>query len=62
MWTEVYLGARWIPVDGTLARGGIGAAHLKLADSSLVGASAYSALLPVTKVVGKLRIEVLEVE
>lgn len=62
MWTEVYLSGRWIAVDGTLARGGIGAAHLKLAHSNLVGASAYSAMLPVMKVARKLKIEIVEVE
>ncbi|MGO8753009.1 MAG: transglutaminase domain-containing protein [Thermoguttaceae bacterium] len=62
MWAEVYLDGRWIPVDGTLARGGIGAAHLKLAHSSLVGASAYSAILPVAKVAGNLKVEIMDVE
>ena len=26
MWTEVYIDGRWIPLDGTLGLGGIGAA------------------------------------
>ena len=39
MWTEVYVEKRWIPIDGTLALGGIGADHLKIAQSSLSGAS-----------------------
>src|SRR5205085_10073789 len=30
MWTEAYLDGRWIPLDATLGRGGIGPAHLKL--------------------------------
>ena len=42
MWTEVYVDKRWIPVDATLAAGGIGAAHLKIAQSNLQGASAFS--------------------
>jgi transglutaminase-like putative cysteine protease len=62
MWTEVYLDKRWIPIDATLARGGIGAAHLKLAHTNLQGASAYSAFLPVIKVAGRLKIAVDEVE
>ncbi len=62
MWNEVYVGGRWIPIDATLGRGGIGAAHLKLAHSSLKGASAYSSFLPVIQVIGRLKIEVLEVE
>ena len=62
MWTEVYLNDRWIPLDGTLGQGGIGAAHLKITSSNLQGASPNAAFLPVTKVMGQLKIEVLEVE
>lgn len=62
MWTEVYVNDRWIPLDATLGKGSIGAAHLKLADSNLKGATAYSSFLPVAKVIGKLKIEVLESE
>jgi hypothetical protein len=62
MWTEVYIDKRWIPIDATLAKGGIGAGHLKLAHTNLKGASAYSAFLPVIKVAGRLKIEVEEVE
>jgi hypothetical protein len=62
MWTEVSIDGRWIPVDGTLARGGIGAAHLKLSHSNLQGASAMSCMLPVAQVAGRLSIEILEVE
>ena len=58
MWTEVYIEGRWIPIDGTLARGGIGAAHLKIAQSNLK--SAFSAFLPVLQVAGRLRIETVE--
>ena len=52
MWTEVYVNKRWIPIDGTLARGGIGAAHLQVAHSSMQGASAYSSFLPVVQLIG----------
>jgi transglutaminase-like putative cysteine protease len=62
MWNEVWIDDRWIPLDATLAQGGIGAAHLKLTDSNLKGASAYSSFLPVAQVMGQLKIEVLEVE
>jgi len=62
MWTEVYVDNRWIAVDATLGRGGIGAAHLKLAHSSLHGASAYSSFLPVVKVVGRLKIAIVDVQ
>ena len=60
MWTEVYVEKRWIPVDGTLGLGGIGADHLKIAQSNLNGASAYSAFLPVVQVAGRLKIEIID--
>jgi hypothetical protein len=62
MWDELYIGDRWIPMDATLAQGGIGAAHIKLAHSNLKGASAYSSFLPVAQVLGRLKIKVLEAE
>jgi transglutaminase-like putative cysteine protease len=62
MWNELWLGDRWVPMDSTLGRGGIGAAHLKLTDSNLAGAQAYSCFLPVAQVIGQLKIEILEVE
>jgi hypothetical protein len=62
MWTEVWINDRWIPLDATLGRGGIGAAHFKLADSNLAGASAYSAMLPVIRVFGRLELEVVAAE
>ncbi len=58
MWTEVYLDGQWIPLDATLGEGGIGAGHLKLSDSSLDGAAAYSTFLPVAQVVGQLKVSV----
>jgi transglutaminase-like putative cysteine protease len=62
MWTEVHVDGKWMPLDATLGQGGIGAGHIKLTDSSLDGASAYSTFLPVAQVVGQLRIDVLEIE
>jgi hypothetical protein len=59
-WTEVFIDNRWIPVDGTLALGGIGAAHIKLSDSNLKAASLPAATLPLLRVLGQLRIEILE--
>src|SRR6185369_10048111 len=62
MWDELWIGDRWVPFDATLGRGGIGAAHLKLTDSNLAGAQAYSCFLPVAQVIGQLKIEILDVE
>ncbi len=62
MWNELYLDGRWIPLDATTARGGVSATHLKLADSSLAGPAAYTSLLPVARVLGRLQLEVLAEE
>jgi hypothetical protein len=62
MWNEVYVGGRWIPLDATLGRGGIGGGHLKLATSNLKGASALNSFLPVATVLGRLKIEVIDVK
>jgi hypothetical protein len=62
MWTEAYLDGRWVPLDATLAAGGIGAAHLKIAHGSLQGASAFTCMFPVAEVAGRLKIEIVEAE
>jgi transglutaminase-like putative cysteine protease len=61
-WTEVYIDKRWIPIDGTLANGGIGAGHLTVAHTNLKGTSFYSAFLPVLQILGQLKIEVVSSE
>ncbi|MFN0199759.1 MAG: transglutaminase-like domain-containing protein [Planctomycetaceae bacterium] len=62
MWTEAYFGNQWIPLDATLGRGGIGGAHIKLADASLSDDSPAPVLtfLPLLNVLGKMKIEILE--
>lgn len=60
MWTEAYLDGQWIGLDGIMGAGGTSAAYLKLTDSSLDGASAYSSFLPVAQVAGQLKISVLD--
>ncbi|HEV2972400.1 MAG TPA: transglutaminase family protein [Pirellulales bacterium] len=62
MWNEVWIGDRWIPLDATRGLGGIGAAYLKLTDSSLQGEAAYSCFLPVSQVIGQAKIEILDAE
>jgi transglutaminase-like putative cysteine protease len=62
MWTEAYVAGRWIPLDATLGQGGIGAAHLKLAQSSLAGPDAFAGFLPIAQVLGRLRVTVLHSE
>ena len=62
MWTELFISGRWIGLDGTLAKGGIGGGHLALTHSPLAGAAAYNAFLPVMQIVGQLKLEVLDWE
>ena len=46
MWNEVLIRGQWIPLDGTLGRGGIGGAHLKLSDTNLKDGSASASFWP----------------
>jgi hypothetical protein len=62
MWNEVWIADRWIPLDGTLGQGGIGADHIKLGDSDLAGGSGLAAMLPVVNVFGRLELEVVAAE
>ena len=64
MWTEAHLNDQWIPLDATLGQGGIGAAHIRLADSSLSdhGPAAISGFAPLMTVIGKLKLEVISAE
>lgn len=64
MWTEAFLDGKWIPLDATLGRGGVGATHLKLGDATFADDSAapLSAFASLLTVIGKLQIEVLSVE
>ncbi len=64
MWTEAFLAGEWIPLDATLGKGGIGPAHLKMADSPLDEDAPLpvSTFLPAYQALGKLKIEVLKAE
>jgi transglutaminase-like putative cysteine protease len=62
MWTEAWIGDRWVPLDATLGLGGIGAAHLKVSHSRLDGADPFTQFLPVLQLIGNLRIEPTSVE
>ena len=58
MWNEVWIKDRWVPLDATLGLGGIGGGHIKISDSNLAGSGALSTFLPVTQVIGQLKIEI----
>jgi transglutaminase-like putative cysteine protease len=59
MWTEVWIKGHWIPIDATLGRGSIGAAHLKITDHSWHDERTMTPIFPVIRVVGRVNIEVL---
>jgi transglutaminase-like putative cysteine protease len=62
MWTEVYVGGRWVGLDGTLGKGGIGGGHLQLGHSPMSGVDAYNVFYPVIQVVSGLHIKILDSE
>jgi hypothetical protein len=62
MWTEVWARGKWLGVDATLGRGGVGPAHLKVAEASWHDTRTLSPLLPVIRVMGRLAIEVEKVD
>jgi len=62
LWTEAYVGDRWMPLDATVGRGGTSAAYLKLANANLDGAAMLTSFLPLLNVVGRLQIEVVDRE
>ena len=50
MWTEVFAGGQWCPIDATLGMGGVGPGHLKIADHSWHEEKTFAPLLPVLRV------------
>jgi transglutaminase-like putative cysteine protease len=62
MWTEVWISGQWLGLDATLGRGGVDAAHIKITDHSWKETQSLTPLLPVQRVLGKLRVEVVAVE
>lgn len=62
MWTEVWIKGQWLMLDATLGQGSVGAGHLKIADHSWQDIQTLAPLLPVTRVTGRARVEVIEVK
>ena len=62
MWTEVFIDGQWIGLDGTLGQGGIGAGHVKVSDHSWDKVESLAPLLPVQRLVGRLKGEVVRVD
>jgi hypothetical protein len=62
MWTEVWITGQWLMLDAVLGQGSVGAGHLKIADQSWQDIQTLVPLLPVLRVIGKARVEVVEVK
>ena len=64
MWTEAYLNGRWVPLDGTLAKGHGDAVHLKTGDSALEDSAALpvESFLPLIHVIGRTKLSVEKAE
>ncbi|HUR53621.1 MAG TPA: transglutaminase-like domain-containing protein [Gemmataceae bacterium] len=50
MWFEVFAEGQWLPLDATLAHGGIGPGHVKITDHSWHDEKSFVPLLPVLRV------------
>jgi transglutaminase-like putative cysteine protease len=62
MWTEVWIEGGWVPIDGTLGMGGIGAAHLKVCHSNLDGPQSLGVFLSIFELLGQLDLEILSAD
>ncbi len=64
MWTEAWIDGKWIGLDATLGHAGIGAAHLKMSDSSLSddAPAPVTTFLPLINALGKMEIVVVRSE
>jgi len=61
LWTEVYID-RWVPLDGTRPRGGVGPDHIAFTRSAMETSSPLDLFLGMINVIGNLKIEILEVK
>ena len=62
MWTEVYVEGQWMGIDAVWGEGGVGADHLKITDHSWSDTQTLAPLGAVTRVMGKIKVEVAEVK
>ena len=64
MWTEAWLDGKWVPLDATLGKGGIGPGHIKLADSSLAddGPAPVTSFVPLMNMLSNVTIDIVSAE
>ncbi|MSR31725.1 MAG: transglutaminase domain-containing protein [Gemmataceae bacterium] len=59
MWTEVFADGAWIGLDATLGEGVVGPGHVKIAHHNWHNQQTLAPLLPVIRVMGQVKMEVL---
>jgi hypothetical protein len=62
LWTEVWIKGQWLGLDATLGQGSIGPGHLKISEHSWADTTTLAPLLPVSRAMGKIKVEIEEVE
>ena len=60
MWVEVWVKGRWVALDAILGQGGVAATHLKMGHHSWDKTTTLAPLLPISRTLGKIQIEVVE--
>ena len=60
MWNEVYVNRRWVAIDSAFDQTQVDGVHIKLTDTSLDGVAPFETFLPVARIQGKLKLEVVE--
>ena len=61
MWNEVYVNRRWVAIDSAFDQNQVDAVHIKLSDSSLDGVAPFETFVAVSRVFGKLKLDVIEI-
>lgn len=59
MWFEVWVRGQWLALDATRGEGAIGASHIKVTDHSWYDTQSLTPLLPLQRVLGKMKVEVV---
>ena len=62
MWTEVWVEGQWMGIDAVWGEGGVGADHLKITDHSWSDTQTLRRWARITRMMGKIRVEVKEIK
>ncbi len=58
MWTEVFVRGRWMPLDGTMGLGFVGADHIKVSHHTYAEVESLAPIASLQNFIGKVKIEV----